>query len=240
MQKTVLITGAGKGIGKAIALKFAEEGYKVAFFDKDQELVKAVENELRIMNTELWVDCFDILDATSLDNLLRKVGNVDVLVNNVGFGKVKRFYQTTEKDLMDVYNVNFKAPFFLTQKIAAKMRKGSSIIFITSIHGVHPSLDPSYDSSKSAVDNLIINLALGLAKDGIRVNGVAPGHIDVSGSLKVREQPDVPLYKEAGTPEDVAESCLFLADDKKARYITGIILPVTGGLHIPIARDIKF
>ncbi len=88
--------------------------------------------------------------------------------------------------------------------------------------------------------SLVANLALELAPKGIRVNAVAPGHIDVEAQEEPREQGDVPLGKKAGLPRDVASACLFLSDNEKARYITGVILPVAGGLHIPIAKDIKF
>jgi len=153
---------------------------------------------------------------------------------------VKKFAETSESDFDLVLSTNFRGPFFLTQKAVKEMKEGSSIIFISSIHAGYPSLDATYDASKAAINSLVVNLALDFASRGIRVNAIAPGHIDVKTKRGPRAQSDVPLGKKAGFSHDIAEACLFLADSEKARYITGLVLPVTGGLHIPVAKDIKF
>ncbi len=244
-NKTVLISGAGKGIGRAITLAFAKEGANIAIFDKNPDFIKAIKKELDSLEVKSVTQVFDISNQMAIESFLKVVqidlGKIDTLVNNAGFGMVKKFTQTTESDFDEVISTNFKGAFFLTQQTLPLINKDGNIIFITSIHAEHPSLDPVYDASKSAINNLVLNLSLGLAKDNIRVNAIAPGHIDVSIRRgKPRRQEDVPLTKKAGFPDDIAEACLFLADNLRARYITGVILPVTGGLHIPIARDIKF
>ncbi|OGY21188.1 MAG: hypothetical protein A2126_02630 [Candidatus Woykebacteria bacterium GWB1_45_5] len=243
-NRAVLVSGAGKGIGKQIALTFAENGASVAFFDRDEKLVGEVVEEINQVGKKIFAKVLDVSKIEQIDSFLRTIktqfGEIDILVNNVGTGLVKKFFQTSKEDFDLVFSTNFKGSFFLTQKVAKEMKTGSSIIFITSIHAEHPSLDPTYDGSKAAINSLVANLALELAPKGIRVNAVAPGHIDVETRGEPRQQSDVPLGKKAGLPQDVAKACLFLADNEKARYITGAILPVTGGLHIPIAKDIKF
>lgn len=243
IDKVVLVSGAGKGIGKEIALAFAREKADVIFFDKDPQKVAEVESELSRLKIKNLAITLDITDRSQLTQFIEDIkkgfGKVDTLINNVGIGAQKRFFDIDQELLEKVWQTSFAAPFFLTQSIAREMDEGSNIIFVTSIHGQHPSLDPAYDSSKAAVDSLIKNLALQLASQEIRVNGVAPGHIDTETQSLPRSREDVPLFNAAGLPEDIANACLFLADNDKARYITGVVLPVTGGLHIPIARDLK-
>ncbi len=238
--KKVLISGAGKGIGKAIALEFGRVGAEVVFFDRDKKRVDEVKKELKNTGAKFISEVLDISDLSRLENFLKRIGKVDILINNVGVGLVKKFFDTTQKDLEEVFEINFYSPFFITQELAKKMKREDSIIFITSIHAQHPSLDPSYDASKAAINSLVSNLALELAPKGVRVNAVAPGHIDVSTRGQPRRQNDVPLGKRAGLPKDVAKACLFLSDSEQSKYITGVALPVAGGLHIPIAKDIEF
>jgi 3-oxoacyl-[acyl-carrier protein] reductase len=243
-NKVVLVSGAGKGIGKETALAFARSGAAVAFFARDKQGVQEVEKEIKRIGGRVLASTFDITKFNQMDDYLKdvktKFEKIDILVNNVGVGLVKRFFQTSEADFDLVFSTNLKGPFFLTQRVIKEMKAGSSIIFITSIHAEQPSLDPTYDASKAAINSLVKNLALDLAPKGIRVNAIAPGHIDSKKTKEPRVRGDVPLGKKAGLPQDVASACLFLADSEKARYITGAILPVTGGLHIPIAKDIKF
>ena len=254
LNQVVLVSGAG-GIGKSISLAFGQRGAKVAFFDKDPNQLKEATDLLNSQKITHLAEKIDVTDLGSMDAFLDdvkdKLGPVSILINNVGMGKVLKFPDTKPADLEQVWKTNFAGPFFLTQKIVKDMREGGNIIFITSIHAQQPSLDPSYDSSKAAVNSLVLNLSLDLAKRGIRVNAIAPGHIDINPSLSSgtvslrdigtqdipREQKDVPLFKKAGLPEDIAKACLFLADNEQARYITGVILPVTGGLHIPKAAE---
>jgi NAD(P)-dependent dehydrogenase (short-subunit alcohol dehydrogenase family) len=116
--------------------------------------------------------------------------------------------------------------------VAKKMGEGDSILFITSIHAEVPSLDPTYDGSKASINNLILNLSLELASRGVRVNGIAPGHVDTLNPVP-RVAGDVPLGQTAATPKEIANAAVFLSNNNEAKYITGVILPVTGGLHIP-------
>lgn len=237
LNQVILVSGAGGGIGKSISQAFGQKGAKVAFFDKEPNRLRETRDLLNRQKIQHFAKEVDITDINSLDAYLadvkRNLGPVDILINNVGMGLVKKFPQTQPADLERVWRTNFAGAFFLTQKIVKDMREGGNIIFITSIHAKLPSLDPSYDSSKAAVNSLVANLSLELAKRNIRVNAIAPGHIDVKTQNSPREQKDVPLFGKAGLPEDIAKACLFLADNNQARYITGVILPVTGGLHIP-------
>jgi NAD(P)-dependent dehydrogenase (short-subunit alcohol dehydrogenase family) len=245
-NKNVLVSGAGKGIGKEIVLSFARSGADVVFFDKDKEKVASVKEEIQKVRdgNKLYAEVFDITKINKIEEFLKRVkteiGDIDILINNVGVGLVRRFQHTKEADFDFVFSTGLKGPFFLTQKVTEKMREGGNVIFITSIHAKHPSLDPTYDTSKAAINNLVLNLSLELAHRQIRVNAIAPGHIDIETENKPRKQSDVPLGKKAGLPQDIANASLFLADQTKASYITGVVLPVTGGLHIPIAKDLKF
>ncbi len=224
-DKIVLITGGYQGIGRAVAQEFLEKEARVAIFDKVKVEMPGVLSGIG-----------DIADGSAVDKFLAevesKLGRVNILINNVGLGVVKKFPQTTPEDFDKVFGINLKGPFFLTQKVAAGMAEGDSITFITSIHATNPSLDPTYDGTKAAINNLVANLSLELAPKAVRVNGVAPGHIDTVNE-QPRHQEDVPLGKKAGKSVDIARAVLFLSHPVKARYITGSILPVTGGLHIP-------
>lgn len=242
-QKIVVISGAGKGIGKEIALGFAKEGAVIVFFDKKRSLVEQLKSTFLKLKVSFCGEILDITDMVKLEKFVQKVvkkfGKIDILINNVGIGTGKRFFEVNPEDMDIVKTTTFKSPFFLTQKVAEFMNEGGNIIFITSIHAEYLSLDPIYDSTKAAVNNLIKNLALQLSSRNIRVNGIAPGHIDIETKDEPRNQSDVPLYKKAGLPEDIAQACLFLTDNKRAKYITGAILPVTGGLHIPRAHNLQ-
>ncbi len=224
-NKVVLITGGYQGIGNAVAAEFLALGAKVAIFDKEKTELNGILSGVGDIRDEDEVNKF-------LAEVENKLGKVNILINNVGLGLVKRFFQTTQTDFDTVFDINLKAPFFLTQRVAAKMVENDSIIFITSIHATNPSLDPTYDGSKAAINNLVVNLSLELADKGIRVNAVAPGHIDTKNKLP-RSQGDVPLGKRAGLPKNIADAAIFLSDPENACYITGAILPVTAGLHIP-------
>ncbi len=224
-DKVVFITGGYQGIGRACAEKFLSSGARVAIFDKEPTEITGV-----LSGTG------DITDSASVNQFVEevesKLGNVNVLINNVGFGYAKHFFETSEADFDQVFAVNLRGSFFLTQKVAKKMKEGDSILFNTSIHATNPSLDPTYDGSKAAINNLVMNLALELSPQGVRVNAVAPGHIDTKNEMP-RDQEDVPLGKKAGKPENIAEAALFLSDPEKSSYTTGVILQVTAGLHIP-------
>lgn len=224
-DNVVLITGGYQGIGNSVAKKFLELGAKVAVFDKEETLVPGVLSGVG-----------DITDTKVAEAFLEKVeksfGRVNILINNVGLGLVKQFFETSPEDFDKVFGVNLKGPFFLTQAVAKKMTEGDSILFITSIHATNPSLDPTYDGSKAAINNLVLNLSLSLAERGVRVNAIAPGHIDTK-NKNPRTQEDVPLGKKAGLPENIATAAIFLSDNDQSSYITGAILPVTAGLHIP-------
>ncbi len=224
-DKVVLITGGYQGIGLAVAQEFVAQEARVAIFDKEVVKLEGVLTGVGDITNEKEVE--DFLKLVS-----EKLGKVNILINNVGFGFAKKFFETSSSDFDKVFSVNLKGPFFLTQKIADQMTKGDSILFITSIHATNPSLDPTYDGSKAAINNLTLNLSLELAEKGVRVNAIAPGHIDTK-NTNPRTQNDVPLGKSAGLPKNIADAAIFLSDSEKASYITGTILSVTAGLHIP-------
>lgn len=236
-DKTVLVTGASQGLGKAIASGFAAEGARVIVTSENEEgLAQAVAEIGKLGKTEVGKVVFDISVPDEVEQAVSRIeekfGRVNILINNVGVGVAKNFRETTLVDFDKVVKTNLRGPFFFTQGIVKNMKEGDSIIFVTSIHADRPSLDPTYDGTKAAINNWTKNLALELASSGIRVNAIAPGHVDKETSGEPREQKDVPLTGRAGLPVDVSNACLFLSDPKKARYITGQILEVGGGLSL--------
>lgn len=241
-NKVVVVSGAGEGIGKNIVLSFARKDSKVVFFDKNKQAVDELKRELSQYPIQFQAEVLNISNIKKVNDLIEKIwrmfGQIDILINNVGIGAQVRFFDITPSLLELVWKTSYRGPFFLTQKVVEKMNEGGNILFISSIHAEHPSLDPAYDGTKAAINSLIANLALQLSQRKIRVNGIAPGHIDTKTAGEPMKKPDVPLFKKAGLPKDIAQACLFLADNQKAGYITGIILPVSGGLHLPISLNL--
>lgn len=242
-QKVIIVTGAAHGIGKAICLEFAKIGESLVILDMDSKALSIIHKELETFGINVLSRSVDITNLPDVEKVIEEVkdkyGRIDILINNVGIGSSKRFLDTTPDDLERVTATNIKGPLFLTQQAVTLMMKGANIIFISSIFANFPSLDVSYDLTKAAINHLVTNLSLQLAQKEIRVNGIAPGHIDTKTKNSPRIQIDVPLFQKAGLPEDIAKACLFLTNNESARYITGVILPVTGGLHIPMLKSLS-
>jgi 3-oxoacyl-[acyl-carrier protein] reductase len=235
-NKTVIVTGAGKGIGKGIALAFAKEKYNVVVSDISMEDCKKTAEEIGA--NSLAVKC-DVSSKAEVENLIKtaseKFKNIDVLVNNAGIYPFTPFDKMTEKDWDKVLDVNLKSIFLTSKEVLKSMPSGGRIINISSIASlvgfeglVH------YCASKGGINGMIRALALELAPKKITVNAVAPGAIDTPGATtamdeKTRKQTiaAIPLAR-YGLPEDIANAVLFLASDK-SDYITGQLITVDGG-----------
>ena len=240
--KTVIITGASRGIGKGIAEVFAAHGANVAFtYSASAESAMALENELNKLGIKAKGYQSDAADFTQAEGFVNAVvedfGTVDVLINNAGITKDNLLMRMSEEDFDKVIAVNLKSVFNMTkaiQKTFLKQRSGS-IINMSSVVGVKGNAgQANYAASKAGVIGFTKSVALELGSRNIRCNAIAPGFIETEMTAKLN--PDVvqgwrdsiPL-KRGGTTEDVANACLFLASDMSA-YVTGQVLNVDGGM----------
>ncbi len=247
-NKTALVTGASRGIGRAIASALANTGAHVlVHYGRSAQDAESLVAAIRSKGGRAEAISADLATpegATSLAKEARSIvgERLDVLVLNAGISKAATISDHTVEDFDDLFATNVRSPFFLVQQLLPVLGEGSDIIVISSL-GAHavvgkPGLDnPSilaYASTKGALETLVKNWAAILGPRGIRVNAVAPGVIDtdMSNFAKTEAGRDVVLgmqaLKRIGKPEDVADVVAFLASDA-ARWITGASIPVDGG-----------
>ena len=240
--RVALVTGAAKGIGKAIALAFAREKSHVVINDIcPEEELKAVAREISVFGVKSLAIRIDVSQSDQVSNMIGQVQRtfhrLDILVNNAGIIRRGTIETVTEEDWDQVIRVNLKGTFNCCKAVAdiMKRQKSGKIINISSVAGKMGDITsaPGYGPSKAAVDALTKTLARQLAQYGITVNAVAPHAIETEMSAQWSEEKRkaiieaIPL-KRLGKPEDVAEAAIFLASDK-ANFITGEILDVNGG-----------
>ena len=241
-DKTAIITGASRGIGKGIALEYAKEGCNIAFtYSKSVEQANLIVKELESFKVKAKAYCSDASSFSQSEALVESVLNdflgIDVLVNNAGITKDNLLMRLTEKDFDDVININLKSVFNMTkavQKTFLKQRKGS-IIHMSSVVGVKGNAGQSnYSASKAGIIGFSKSIALELGSRNIRSNVIAPGFIETEMTEKLNEEVvqkwrnAIPL-KRGGIPKDVANACVFLASDLSS-YITGQVINVDGGM----------
>jgi NAD(P)-dependent dehydrogenase (short-subunit alcohol dehydrogenase family) len=236
----VIVTGGGRGIGQAIALRFAEAGADIAVhYGSSRDDAQATANRIRSMGRRATIHGRDIGDFENVQSLFeevdRSLGGIDVLVNCAGIYPVRDLVDMTAQEWDMVFDLNVRGVFLCIQAAAKYMRQGGAIVNVSSISGANPVPGQShYSSSKAAVDMLTQVAASELAPRSIRVNAVAPGLIDREGLVSAwpdgvsRYLSKVPLGR-LGTPADVADACLFLVSPA-ARWITGVVLRVDGGV----------
>ena len=241
--KVAIITGASRGIGRAIAMKFAQEGANIAFtFLSSVEKGKELEKELSALGIKAKGFQSDAANAKACEDLVTAVvaefGTVDVLVNNAGITRDNLLMRMTETQWDEVINANLKSVFNLTKAIQRPMlkaRKGS-IVNMTSVVGIEGNAGQcNYAASKAGIIGFTKSVALELGSRNIRSNAVAPGFIETEMTAaldpKIKEGwiEDIPL-KRTGTTEDVANLVAFLASDNSS-YITGQVISICGGMH---------
>ncbi|CAI8321845.1 MAG: 3-oxoacyl-[acyl-carrier-protein] reductase FabG [Cryomorphaceae bacterium] len=240
--KTVVITGAARGIGRGIAKVFANQGANIAFtFINQEDQAKALEDELSANGCKVkryMSDASDFDAAQELvANVLEDFGSIDVLVNNAGITKDGLLMRMTENDFDKVMDVNMKSVFNMTKAVLRpmlKQRKGS-IINMSSVVGVKGNAgQANYSASKAAINGFTKSTALELGSRNIRCNSIAPGFIETEMTKALDEDQiqewrnAIPL-KRGGTTDDIANATLFLASDMSS-YITGQVLHVCGGM----------
>jgi len=241
-QKTALITGASRGIGRGIATIFARQGANIAFtYSSSVQAAEELENELSDFGVKAKGFQSNAADfnasQTLVDNVIKEFGNIDILINNAGITKDNLLMRISEEDFDKVIEVNLKSVFNMTkavQRIMLKNKTGS-IINISSVVGVKGNAgQTNYAASKAGIIGFSKSVALELGSRNIRCNAVAPGFIEteMTGKLNsevVQSWRDAIPLKRGGTPEDVANLCVFLASDLSS-YITGQTINVDGGM----------
>ncbi|MCL1470697.1 SDR family NAD(P)-dependent oxidoreductase [Argonema antarcticum] len=238
--KNVLITGAGRNIGRSIALEMAKQGANIFFTDALQERCTNLEKELnsyQVKSRGFLSDISNVENNNSLHSwLVDNHINIDILVNNVGIQ-----FETIKIKNLDLgewqktFNTNVFGPMYLTKLISQMMVTNNvhgSIIFITSIHQWEIARWPSYSSSKAALGMIIKELAVELASFGIRVNGIAPGWVaeDEQGNPFSHEY--TPLNKSSINPCYIGRAAVYLASDYFSGFTTGSVIKIDGGLSL--------
>jgi 3-oxoacyl-[acyl-carrier protein] reductase len=241
-NKIVLVTGASRGIGRAIALKMAQEGASVAFtYLSSVEKGEALEKELAELGVKAKGYRSDASDYRQAEELMNSViadfGTIDVLINNAGITKDGLLMRMSEEQWDSVIQVNLKSVFNLTKAATKPMMKAKSgsIINLTSIVGIRGNAgQANYSASKAGIIGFTKSVALELGSRNIRSNAIAPGFIltEMTGELNAAATEEwtksIPL-KRGGQAEEVADACVFLASDM-SKYITGQVLQVDGGM----------
>jgi len=240
--KTAIVTGASRGIGRGIAKVFAENGANVAFtYSSSEGPALELEKELKDLgvNSKAYKsDAANFNEAQELaDEVLKEFGSIDILVNNAGITKDNLLMRISEEDFDKVIEVNLKSVFNMTkavQRTMLKQRKGS-IINMSSVVGVKGNAgQTNYAASKAGIIGFSKSVALELGSRNIRCNVIAPGFIETEMTGKLDEKTvqswrDAIPLKRGGTPEDIANACVFLASDMSS-YITGQTMHVDGGM----------
>lgn len=240
--KVAIVTGASRGIGKAIAEQFIAHGAKVAFtYRSSAEAAAALEKELSAGGGTVKGFQSDAASMTDAERLVGEVveafGTVDIVINNAGITDDTLLMRMTEEQWDRVISVNLKSCFNLTKAVMRTMLKArsGSIVNISSVVGVQGNAgQANYAASKAGILGFTKSVALELGSRNIRCNAIAPGFIETEMTAKLDEdtvqgwRDAIPL-KRGGTPEDVANLCVFLASDMSA-YITGQTLNVDGGM----------
>lgn len=241
MKKSVIITGASRGIGKATALTFAKNGYDLllCYQSREEEAGKTAEEAkafgVRAVPFQMDVSSLSDCRRTAAKALM-EFGKIDALVCNAGIALPKLFTQTEEEEYDRLFDVNTKGVFFLTQAVAKEMiaSGGGSIITVSSMWGVAgASGEVAYSASKAAVIGMTKALAKELAPSGIRVNCVAPGVVNTEMNACYDEEAMEALAEKTplgriAEPEEIAKAIFFLASEN-ASFITGQTLTVDGG-----------
>lgn len=241
-NKTAIITGAARGIGKSIAIRFAEQGCNIAFTDLNEENIRNTQSELEAMGVKVKGYISNAAVFEDVENVVNQIaeefGRVDILVNNAGITRDGLMLRMTEKQWDDVITVNLKSAFNFIHAvlpIMARQRCGN-IINMASVVGVSGNAGQSnYSASKAGLIGLAKSIAKEMGARNIRANAIAPGFIvtDMTGQLPedVRENwlKQIPLRR-GGTPDDVANVALFLASDLSS-YVTGQVINCCGGMN---------
>ena len=235
MEKIVLVTGASRGIGREIAKELAQKGYKViANYNKSKEQAEKLKQENE--NIEIYKADVSKRDEVSkmIQDVIKKYGKIDILINNAGISQEKLFTDVTDEDWNTMINTNLYSVFCVTQEVLPNMisRKNGCIINISSIWGmVGASCETIYSVAKAGIDGMTKSLAKELGPSNIRINSIAPGCIDTDMNKNLTEKEieelkqEIPLEK-IGKTIDIAKCVNWLIEDE---YTTGQVISINGG-----------
>ncbi len=240
-NQIAVVTGAGRGIGRAIALKFAAEGADVACVSRTQENSEKVAGEIRALGRKAWAHAVDVADAAAVSaaagKILADCSRVDILVNNAGVTRDDLLMRMSEADWDAVLDTNLKGAFLFTKAFSRSLLKQRSgrIINVASVIGLIGNAGQcNYAASKAGLIGLTKSVAREMASRGITVNALAPGFIETDMTAAIKEDLRATVLKQIplgnfGQPDDIAGAAVFLAGPA-ARYITGQVLAVDGGM----------
>lgn len=243
-NKTALVTGAGRGIGRAIAIALAKEGAQVIInYNGSEERAKEVQQMIEADGGKASIYRCNVSDFEACEVMIKYVvkeyGHLDILVNNAGITKDGLIMKMKEEDFDSVLNVNLKGTFNTIRHSARQMlkQKSGKIINISSVSGILGNAgQANYAASKAGVIGLTKTMARELGSRGITVNAIAPGFVDTEMTEVLSEETKENACKQIllghfGKPEDIANAAVFLASDK-ADYITGQVISVDGGMNV--------
>jgi 3-oxoacyl-[acyl-carrier protein] reductase len=240
-NQIAVVTGAGRGIGRAIALKFASEGADVVCVSRTAENSEKAAQEIRALGRKAWAHAVDVADGAAVagaaESILAETGRVDILVNNAGVTRDGLLMRMSEADWDTVLDTNLKGAFLFTKAFSRAFLKQRSgrIINVASVIGLIGNAgQANYAASKAALIGFTKSVARELASRGITVNALAPGFIEtdmtagLGQELRQKVLQGIPLNR-FGRPEDIAQAALFLAGPG-ACYVTGQVLKIDGGM----------
>lgn len=243
MAKTAIITGAGRGIGAAIAKRLAKDGFNIAINELTPNSAAETLEACRAMGVKAEVYTADVSDHAQCEEMVKQVkadfGTIDALVNNAGITRDGLLLKMSEENYDDVIRINQKSVFNMTKLVGAVMlrQKSGKIVNLASVAGLYGNPGQmNYSASKGAVISMTKTAAKELGSRGINVNAVAPGFISTPMTDKLTEEQKTAIMgqiamKRYGTPEEVASTVAFLCSDD-ASYITGQIIEISGGLSM--------
>jgi len=240
-NQTAVVTGAGRGIGRAIALKLAEAGANVVCLSRTEANSQKVADEITALGRQSWAVALDVGDTAAVEAAVAKIledtGGVNILVNNAGVTRDGLLMRMSEEDWDTVLDTNLKGAFVLTKVLTRNFMKlrGGRIINVASVVGLMGNAgQANYAASKAGLIGFTKSVAKELASRGVTANVIAPGFIDtdmtgdLSDEVKEAAKSHIPLG-EFGIPEDIAAAAVYLASPD-ARYVTGQVLTVDGGM----------
>ena len=242
MKKTIIVTGASRGIGAAIVKMLAKEDYNIVLnYNKSEEIAKKMQEEFTRQGKNVEIFKADVSKREEVKKLIEftinKFKKIDVLINNAGISQTRLFTDITDEDWNNMLNVNLNSVFYMTQEIVPYMihEKEGCIINISSIWGITgAACETHYSVAKAGVDAMTKSLAKELGPSNIRVNSIAPGIIDTDMNKYLSDEDlaniedEIPLGK-VGNPETVAKCVKWLIEDD---YTTGQIRGINGGWNI--------
>jgi 3-oxoacyl-[acyl-carrier protein] reductase len=240
-NQVAVVTGAGRGIGRAIALKFAAEGADVACVSRTAENSEKVAAEVRALGRKAWAVAVDVTDAAAVgaagEKILAEAGRVDILVNNAGVTRDGLLMRMSDEDWDVVMATNLRGAFLFTRAFSRNLirQRSGRIINIASISGLLGNAgQANYSASKAGLIGFTKAVAREVASRGITVNAIAPGFVETDMTAVLKEEMRKEVAKQIpmnnfGQPEDIAHAALYLAGPG-GRYVTGQVLTVDGGM----------